>query len=71
MPGNWSSSKSKSNWYNSLSITFFLADSHYRQIWKITSELNIIENQGSQTERRKYKSQHAMEAIKWMTVQLT
>lgn len=71
MPGKWSWNKSKSNWYNSLSITFSSADSHYRQIWKITSEIYIIENQGSQSERRKYKSQHTMEAMKWMTVQLT
>lgn len=71
MARKWGLNKSKSNWYNSLGITFALADSHSRQIRKITSELYIIENQGSQTERRKYKSQHAMEAMKWMTVQLT
>lgn len=53
-----------SNWYNFLSTNFSLANSHYRKIWKITFEPYIIENQGSQTERRKYKSQHAIEAMK-------
>lgn len=60
-----------SNWYSTLSSNFSLANSHYGKIWKITFEPYIIENQGSQTERRKYKSQHAIEAMKWMTVQLT